>query len=146
MLSRVDGEVSVQIDAGQVLWRAFDGQDYDVYFYDPAWAEGTAARNVSGNTTNDSSFQADDGQVVWVGSDGQDDEIYLYDTAWAAGTAPVNLSDNTTGRTRRSTWPRTCPPSLGSCSPAGTSWPGTPVPTPVVAHCSGSTAAAMSPS
>jgi Chitobiase/beta-hexosaminidase C-terminal domain len=85
----------LQMDNGKLVWEQYDGNDWEIYSYDLAWAPGTAPLRLTDNTNDDTSPQIDAGQAVWQGFDGQDWEIYSYDLAWAPGTAPLRLTDNT---------------------------------------------------
>ncbi len=65
----------VQINASSdLVWRAHDGVDYEIFFYNSATSSATQLTNNSGNDqhprTNDS------GLVVWAGDDGN---LYSYD-------------------------------------------------------------------
>jgi len=73
-----------QIDAGNVAWEGFDGNDSEIFLYD-----GTNTIQLTNNEYNDGTPQIDAGNVVWYGWDGNDSEVFLYD-----GTTTIQLTNN----------------------------------------------------
>jgi len=73
-----------QIDDGQVVWRGYDGNDYEIFLWD-----GTQTIQLTDNEYDDYWPQIDNGQVVWRGYDGNDCEIFLWD-----GTQTIQLTNN----------------------------------------------------
>jgi hypothetical protein len=78
-------------DNGYVVWRGFDGSDYEIFLYD-----GTTTTQITNNSYDDKYTQINDnGYVVWAGSDGSDDEIFLYD-----GATTTQITNNICGLAR----------------------------------------------
>ncbi|HEX3052169.1 MAG TPA: hypothetical protein VHP83_16030 [Aggregatilineaceae bacterium] len=77
---------SPQIDNGQIVWLGYDGDDYDVFFYD-----GETITQLTDNSEEETEVRIYDGRVVWQGYDGDDEEIFLFD-----GRSVIQITDNDT--------------------------------------------------
>ncbi|MGI0482621.1 hypothetical protein ACN4EE_17780 [Geminocystis sp. CENA526] len=64
-----------QISGNNVVWSGWDGNDYEIYFYN-----GTSTIQLTNNNTNDDNPQISGNNVVWIGSSDNFDppEIYFY--------------------------------------------------------------------
>jgi hypothetical protein len=62
-----------QIHNGQVVWQGYDGQDYEIFYWD-----GTNIHQLTNNNYDDVDPQINNGQVVWQGYDGHDWEIFFW--------------------------------------------------------------------
>ena len=83
--SDVDPQIN---DRGQVVWRGWDGADWQIFLYD-----GTTTIQLTGSAPSIAGYDPQinvKGQVVWRGYDGGGDaEIFLYD-----GTNTIQLTNN----------------------------------------------------
>ena len=77
-------ENSPQIHNGQIVWSMFDGNDFEIFFYD-----GTQVVQITDNNYPDGAPQIHNGQIVWRGYDGNDDEVFLFN-----GTQTIQLTVN----------------------------------------------------
>ena len=96
---------------GQVLWRAYEPADSEIFLYDPGTGLTT---NISNNDIPDPHGRFNDrGQVVWSGGAEGSRQIYLYQ----AGVTTISATTPPTTSTRSSTTP------AWSCGPASTAPP-----------------------
>jgi hypothetical protein len=76
---------------GNVVWLRFDGNDFEIFFYD-----GTGTSQLTDNGFDDEYHQINDhGNIVWSGDAGGDWEIFYYD-----GTNITQITDNDFDDTR----------------------------------------------
>jgi len=73
-----------KIDNGVAVWKAHDGNDYEVFSYD-----GTTVTQLTDNDYDEGSPSIDNGKVAWAGYDGNDWELFVYD-----GTTTSQLTNN----------------------------------------------------
>ncbi len=69
-----------------MAWRQFDGEDYEIFFYD-----GSTIKQITNNSYNENGLQLNEkGHMVWYGEpDGADREIFFYD-----GSTVIQLTHN----------------------------------------------------
>ena len=77
-------DLSPQISGSNVVWNEFDGNDWEIYFYN-----GSTITQLTNNNYNDFEPQVDGNNIVWYGHDGNDYEIFQYD-----GLTINQLTDN----------------------------------------------------
>ncbi len=65
-----------KIHDGLVTWLAYDGNDYEIFYFD---SETGITTQITNNVNNDYDPQIDYGLITWYGG-GPDFEIFLYDT------------------------------------------------------------------
>jgi hypothetical protein len=70
---------------GHVAWQAFDGHDYEIFFY----RQGTISQITDNDTDDVTPYLNDLDQIAWTYHDGQDQEIRL----WSAGSI-VQITNN----------------------------------------------------
>jgi hypothetical protein len=72
-------------DKAQVTWYGWDGEDFEIYFY-----QNGAVTQITDNAVDDIRCNiSEDGQAVWQAWDGNDWEIFLYD-----GNSTLAVTDN----------------------------------------------------
>ncbi len=77
-------------DSDSIVWRGFDGNDYEIFLYD-----GATITQMTDNCYDDNPPRINNnGQVVWSGFDGNDYEVFL---ATPASGGPVNTWGTTYG-------------------------------------------------
>jgi beta propeller repeat protein len=77
-------DYSPQVSGDKVVWHGYDGNDWEIFYYD-----GSTVIQLTDNESSDVFPQISGDKVVWAGSDGADDEIFLYD-----GSTVTQLTDN----------------------------------------------------
>ncbi|MFH1745915.1 MAG: Ig-like domain-containing protein [Planctomycetota bacterium] len=91
-------------DLNQVVWQAFDGQDFEIW---TANADGTGITQVTNNTVNDWHPDiSNTGRIVWDRWDGEDYEIF---SANVDGSDVLQITSNShggVGKPRDDCWPR----------------------------------------
>jgi hypothetical protein len=91
-------------DAGQVVWQAFDGRNYEIW---TAWADGTGVQRITNNDAN--SWHADinnHGRIVWDQWDGTDYEIFSANFDGSDVVQITNRPYGGTGLRPDDNWPR----------------------------------------
>ncbi|GAB4534693.1 MAG: hypothetical protein Tsb0014_21110 [Pleurocapsa sp.] len=61
-----------QTSGNNIVWQGFDGQDYEIFFYD-----GISIQQITDNDYDDIDPQISGENIAWQGFDGQDYEIYM---------------------------------------------------------------------
>ena len=83
-------------DSDHVVWVGWDGNDYEIFFWDGQPPAEDHVTQITDNEVNDSRPRINnDGKVVWHASDGSDSEIFFWDGQFPPATHITQVTNNT---------------------------------------------------